>query len=69
MDHYGRVRGKTDGAEGNHNPIGSTTVSTNLDPLELTEAKSPTKKHTWAPCYICNRGLPCLTSSGKDFCA
>jgi hypothetical protein len=28
-DPYGRVRGKTEGAEGNCNPIGRTTVSTN----------------------------------------
>jgi hypothetical protein len=44
-DPYGRV---TEGAEGNYNPIGTTTVSINLDPLEIPEAKPPTKEHTWA---------------------
>jgi hypothetical protein len=45
-DHCGRVRGRIEGAEGDGNPIGSTTVSTNLDPWELPETESPTKKHT-----------------------
>jgi hypothetical protein len=34
--------------EGDCNPIGRTTVSTNLDPWELPETKPPTKEHTWA---------------------
>jgi hypothetical protein len=45
---YERVRGRIEGAEGNGNPIGKTTVSTNLDPWELPETESPTKDHTLA---------------------
>jgi hypothetical protein len=30
---YGRVRRRIEGAEGDGNPIGRPTVSTNLDPL------------------------------------
>ena len=44
----GNVRGRIEGAEGDGNPIGRTTVSTNLDPWELPETKPPTKEHTWA---------------------
>jgi hypothetical protein len=44
------VGGRTRGAEGDGNPIGRTTVSTNLDPLELPEIKPPTKEHTWSGC-------------------
>jgi hypothetical protein len=31
-DSYGRVRGRIEEAEGDGNPIGRATVSTNLDP-------------------------------------
>jgi hypothetical protein len=41
-DPYGRVRGRIEGAEGNGNRIGRTTVSTNLDCWELPETKPPT---------------------------
>jgi hypothetical protein len=44
---YGRVRGKIEGAGGKGNPIGRTTISTNLDFSELLETKTPTKEHTW----------------------
>jgi hypothetical protein len=47
-DPYGRVRGRIEGAEGDGNPIGRPTVSTNLDPRELSETKPPTKEHTFA---------------------
>lgn len=47
-DPYGRVRGRIEGAEGDGNPIGRPTVSTNLDPWELPETEPPTKEHTWA---------------------
>ena len=47
-DQYRRVRGRTEGAEGDCNPIGRTTVSTNGDPSELSETKPKTKEHTWA---------------------
>ena len=44
-DHYSRVRGRTEGAEGDGNPIGRPTVSTNLEPWELPETEPPTKEH------------------------
>ena len=47
-DSYGRVRGRTEGAEGDGNPIARPTVSTNQNPWELSETKQPTKEHTWA---------------------
>ena len=40
------VRGKIEEAEENGNHIRSPTVSTNMDPWELSEAKPPTKEHT-----------------------
>ena len=45
---YGRVRGRTEGAEGDGNHIGRTTVSTNLDPAELQETEPLTKDNTQA---------------------
>jgi hypothetical protein len=45
-DQYGRVRGRIEGAEGDCNPIGRRTLSTNLDPLELPKTKPKTKEHT-----------------------
>jgi hypothetical protein len=65
----GKIRGRTEEAEGDGNPIGRTTVLTNLDPWELPETKPLTKEHTWAGPWhqhICSRGLPCLASVGKD---
>jgi hypothetical protein len=44
VDQHGRVKGRTEGAEGDCNPIGRTTVSTNLDPSELPETKPKPKK-------------------------
>jgi hypothetical protein len=46
-DPYGKVSGRIEGAKGDHNPIGRTKVSTNLDPWELPETELPTKEHTW----------------------
>jgi hypothetical protein len=43
---YGRVRGRTKGAEGDCNPIGKRIVSTNLHPSELPETKPPNKEQT-----------------------
>lgn len=46
-------------------PIGRPAVSTNLDPQDLTETKSPTRQHTLAINEAPNtysRGLPCLAS-------
>jgi hypothetical protein len=42
---YGRDRQRTEGAEGDCNPIGRTTVLTNLDPPEFPETKPPTKEY------------------------
>ena len=53
----GRVRGRIEGAEGDGNPIGRPTVSTNLDLWELSETEPPTKEHIQArlsPLHICN---------------
>jgi hypothetical protein len=36
---YGGVRGRTEGTEEDCNPIGKTTVSTNLGPSELPDIK------------------------------
>jgi hypothetical protein len=47
-DPNGRVRGRIEGAEGDGNPIGRPTVTTNLDPWEVPEINSPTKEHTQA---------------------
>jgi hypothetical protein len=49
LDLYGRIRGKTEGAEGDYNPIGKTTVSANKrTPLRALRTKQPTKEYTWA---------------------
>jgi hypothetical protein len=47
-DPYERVRGRTEGAKGDGNPIGRVTISTNLHPWELPEPEPPSKEHTWA---------------------
>jgi hypothetical protein len=36
------------GLKGMANPIGKSTMSTNLDAWELAEIKPPTEEHTWA---------------------
>ena len=43
----GRARGRTEGAEGDCNTIGRTTITTNWIPPELPGTKPPTKEHTW----------------------
>jgi hypothetical protein len=68
-DPYRRVRGRIEGTEGNGNPPGRPTVSTNLNPWEFPENELPTRGHTWAdlrPQHLCNRGLVCLASVRKD---
>ena len=47
-DPYGRVRGRIEETEGDGNPIGRPTVSTNLDCWELPETEPPTRQHTQA---------------------
>jgi hypothetical protein len=68
---YGRIRGRSEGTEADGNPVGRTTVLTNLDLWELSEANPPTKEHKcmgWsvAPWHICSRGLICLTLVEED---
>jgi len=54
-DPSGRTRGRTEGAEGDYNPIGRTTILANQilpitlthTHLELPGTKPPTKKYTW----------------------
>jgi hypothetical protein len=52
-DPNGRVGGRTEGAEGDCNPIGRTTISTNQTPtLELPESKPPIKEYTWLQLHL-----------------
>ena len=48
VDLYGRSRIRIDGTEGNVNPMGRSTVSTNTDLWEFPETKLPNKEHAWA---------------------
>jgi hypothetical protein len=45
---YGKDRVRTEGAEGNDNPIGRPIVSSNTDPWDFPETNPLTKEHTWA---------------------
>ena len=45
---YGRGRRGIEGTEGDGNPVGRPTMSTNLDSWELAKTEPPIKKHTWA---------------------
>ena len=65
-DPYGRVGGRIEGAEREHNSKGKPTISTNPDSSELPETKPLTKGLVHGPWHICSRGLPCLASVGKD---
>jgi hypothetical protein len=70
-DPYGRVRERTEGAEGakgDGNHIRRPTESTILDLWELPETKTPTKKYglVCGPWHICSRGLPFLDSVEED---
>ena len=42
-DPYGRIRERIEGTEGDGNPIGRPTVSTNLDSWELPETEHQPK--------------------------
>jgi hypothetical protein len=44
-DTYERVGGRIEGPDGEGNPTGRPTESTNLDPLELSETEPQTKEH------------------------
>jgi len=50
-DPNGGVRGRTEGAEGDGNPIGRTTKQPIGSP-ELPETKPPTKEYTWRDPWI-----------------
>ena len=63
---YGRVEGRTEGAEGDCNPIRRTKVSTNLDPSQLPEYKPKTNGLVHHPWHMCSWGLPCMASMGED---
>jgi hypothetical protein len=69
IDLNGRVGGRTEGAEGVCNPIGRTTVPTNLAP-QSTQGLSHQTKSMHGPVhgfyYIYSRGLPYLESVGGD---
>ena len=62
--------GRIEETEGDGDPIGRPTVSTNLDPWELPETKPPTKEQTWsssrslAGAHV-KKGWPFLASVGK----
>ena len=47
-DPYGRIRERIEGPQGNGNPTGKPTVTTNLDSWEFPETEPPTKEHTQA---------------------
>jgi hypothetical protein len=46
-DSYRRSREKIEGTEGDDNPTGRPTVSSNLDFWALPETDPPNKEHTW----------------------
>ena len=46
QDLYGRVRGRTEGTEGDWDSIGRKTVSINPVPSDPPETKPSTKEHT-----------------------
>jgi hypothetical protein len=63
-----RVRGRTEGAEGDCNTIGRTTLSINWTP-QISQELSHQPKNIYelvcGPHYICSRGVPCLASMGR----
>ena len=50
---YIRVRGMTEGSEGLGNPTGRPTLSTNLDPWELSETEHQPKSIRAGTRHIC----------------
>jgi hypothetical protein len=63
----GRVRGRTEGAEGDCNPIGRATISTNWtlqSSQGLNHQPKSTHGGTHGSNYICNKGLPDMASRG-----
>ena len=65
----GRVRGRTEGAEGDCNPKGRTTVSTNWTQQSSQGQNSqPKSTHggTQGSRFICSKGLSYLPSMGGE---
>jgi hypothetical protein len=64
-----RVRGRTEGVERNCNPIGRTTISTNLT-IQSSQGLNHQPKSICGGTYvsncICSRGLPYLSSMGGE---
>ena len=69
-DSYRRVRSRMEGTEGDYNPIGRPTVSTNLYLWELPQTEPPTKEHVWAgprpPAHVVERAAM-SDISGKGY--
>jgi hypothetical protein len=55
----GRVRGRTEGAEGDCNPIERTTISTSQTPQGLNYQPKSIHGATHGSSCICSRGWPC----------
>jgi hypothetical protein len=71
-DLNGRVRKKTEGAEGDCNPIGRTIISANLTPQSSQRLKHQPKsirESVHGSFYICSRGMPYLASMGEEMLA
>jgi hypothetical protein len=57
----GGIRERTERDEGDCNPTGRTTISTNQSPQELPGTKPSTKEYTWLPLYMLQRmALSCI---------
>jgi hypothetical protein len=68
-DSYGRVKGRTEVAEGDCNPIGRTTISTKWTPQSSQgQNHQPKSIHEWVygSCSTCSRGLSYLASVGGE---
>jgi hypothetical protein len=70
-DANGRIRGRTEGVEGECNPIGMKTLSINhilQSSQGLRNQPKSINRLLYGPSYLCSRGLPCLASvEGKVF--
>jgi hypothetical protein len=65
----GRVRRRAERAEGDRNPIGRTTISTNQTPQSsqgLNHHPKSIQGLVHASNYLCSRGLPYLASMGRE---
>jgi hypothetical protein len=62
----GRVKRRAEGAEGDCNPIGTTTVSINQTPQRLNKQPESIHGLIHGSSYICSRRLPNLASIGGE---